>query len=149
VFRLEGLPPAERATLLRETARVLKPGGALVLAHINRGSYFEAIRLARLALGRRDVQYALATDPSLGPFTALWPAEVDRLAAQAGLCIEHQHTVFPLPPEDEARHRVRSFHNALAALQYPVAGLYRVTRPLHGALLPAGKIRFLTLRKPA
>ena len=37
VFRLENLPPAERVTLLRETQRVLKPGGALILAHVNRG----------------------------------------------------------------------------------------------------------------
>jgi nitroreductase/ubiquinone/menaquinone biosynthesis C-methylase UbiE len=149
VFRLENLPPGERATLLRETYRVLKPGGALVVAHINRGSYFEGMRRARTLLGRRDVQYALATDPSLGPFMALWPAEVDRLAGDAGFRIEHAHSVFPLPPEDEARHRVRSFKSAVSLLQYPVAGAYRVTRPLHGALGPAGKIRLLTLRKGA
>ncbi len=147
VFRLEGLPPEGRATLLREAARVLKPGGALVLAHINRGSYFEAMRLARLALGRRDVQYALATDPSLGPFTPLWADEVDRLATASGFVVEHRHSVFPLPPADEARHRVRSFHNAVTVLQYPVGALSRISRPLHGALVPAGKIRFLTLRK--
>ena len=147
VFRLENLPPAERVTLLRETQRVLKPGGALILAHVNRASYFEAMRQARKALGRRDVQYALATDPSLGPFMPLWPGEVDALAAQSGFRAEHAHSVFPLPPEDEARHRVRSFKNAAALLQYPVAGAYRVTRPLHGALAPAGKIRFLTWRK--
>ena len=55
----------------------------------------------------------------------------------------------PPPPEDEARHRVRSFKNAATLLQYPVAGAYRVSRPLHGALAPAGKIRFLTWRKGA
>ncbi|MGH2367799.1 MAG: class I SAM-dependent methyltransferase, partial [Chloroflexota bacterium] len=147
VFRLENLPPAERLTLLREAHRVLMPGGALVLAHVNRASFFEPMRLARLALGRRDVQYALTTDPSLGPFTALLPSEVDRLIGDAGFRIEHTHHVFPLPPADEARHRVRSFHNALSSLQYPVAGAYRLTRPLHGALAPLGKIRFLTLRK--
>jgi hypothetical protein len=79
---------------------------------------------------------------------ALYPGEVDALAQRAGFRVEHTHAVFPLPPEDEARHRVRSFHNAAAALQYPVAALYRVTRPLHGLLAPAGKIRFVTLRKP-
>ena len=54
--------------------------------------------------------------------------------------------MFPLPPEDEARHRVRLFKNAAALLQYPVAGAYRL-RPPHGALAPAGKICFLTWRK--
>ncbi len=147
VFRLEGLPAEERAELLRETYRVLRPGGSLVVAHINRRSYFEAMRLARLALGRRDVQYALATDPSLGPFSALWPDEVDQMVTAAGFAIEHQHSVFPLPPEDEARHRVRSFHNAAAVLHYPVAALSRLSQPLHQLLAPAGKIRFLTLRK--
>ncbi|HEX2036591.1 MAG TPA: nitroreductase family protein [Chloroflexota bacterium] len=146
VFRLENLPPAERITLLREARRVLKPGGTLALAHINRASYFELMRLARTVIGRRDVQYALATDPSLGPFTALLPAEVDRLLRQAGFSIEHTHTIFPLPPEDEARFRVRAFHNAAAALQYPVAAAYRLTRPVHAALAPLGKIRLLTAR---
>jgi nitroreductase/SAM-dependent methyltransferase len=147
VFRLENLPPAERSTLLREAHRVLRPGGMLVVAHINRASYFEPMRLVRHALGRRDVQYALATDPSLGPFTALLPAEVDALARAAGFGVEHTHSVFPLPPEDEARHRVRSFHNVLGGLQYPIGAAYRLTAPLHRALAPLGKIRFLTLRK--
>ena len=147
VFRLENLPPAERVTLLKEARRVLKPGGAVVVAHVNRASYFEPMRLARQVIGRRDVQYALATDPSLGPFTALLPGEVDALARKAGFRIEHAHAVFPVPPEDEARHRVRSFHNALSSLQFPMAALYQLTRPAHRALAPIGKIRFLTLRK--
>ena len=148
VFRLENLPEADRETLLREAYRVVKPGGALVIAHINRVSYFEPMRLVRRALGRRDVQYALHTDPSLGPFTALTPGEVDDLAERAGFRIEHEHRVFPLPPEDEAKHRVRTFHNAVSALQYPISAAYRVTRPLHPTIKSLGKIRFLTLRKP-
>jgi nitroreductase/SAM-dependent methyltransferase len=148
VFRLENLPSTEREQLLREAYRVLKPGGALVLAHINRASYFEPMRAIRWALGRRDVQYALHTDPSLGPFTALLPAEVDVLARGAGFTIEHEHRAFPLPPEDEARHRVRTFHNAVSSLQYPLAAAYRLSRPLHGAIRPLGKLRFVTLRKP-
>jgi nitroreductase/SAM-dependent methyltransferase len=148
VFRLENLPQAERETLLREAYRVLKPGGALVLAHINRASYFEPMRAVRWALGRRDVQYALHTDPSLGPFTALLPSEVDALVQGAGFRQDHEHRAFPLPPEDEARHRVRTFHNAASSLQYPLAAAYRVTRPAHKLIGGLGKIRFLTLRKP-
>ena len=148
VFRLENLPREDRAPLLAEAFRVIRPGGALILAHINRASYFEAMRLVRVVLGRRDVQYALHTDPSLGPFAALLPSEVDDLARGAGFRLEHEHRVFPLPPEDEARHRVRTFHNAASALQYPIAAAYRVTQPLHKALHSAGKLRFLTLRKP-
>lgn len=147
VFRLENLPEAESRRLLDEARRVLKPGGILVLAHINRASYFEGMRLIRHAMGRRDVQYALATDPSLGPFTALLPGEVDALANATGFTVHHTHSLFPLPPEDEARHRVRTFHNRLPALQYPIAGFYRLTRPLHGLLKPLSKIRFVTYRK--
>jgi nitroreductase/SAM-dependent methyltransferase len=148
VFRLENLPASERAPLLREAHRVLRPGGALVLAHINRASYFEPMRVVRHVLGRRDVQYALHTDPSLGPFSALVPADVDSLVRNAGFTIEHEHRTFPLPPEDEARHRVRTFHNAASSLQYPLAAAYRITRPLHAAIRPLGKLRFVTLRKP-
>jgi nitroreductase/ubiquinone/menaquinone biosynthesis C-methylase UbiE len=147
VFRLENLPHAERERLLREAQRVLKPGGALILAHVNRASYFEPMRLARWVLGRRDVQYALHTDPSLGPFTALLPGEVDDLTRQAGFRVEHEHRTFPLPPEDEAKHRVRTFHNAASSLQHPIAAAYRITRPLHGVMRDLGKLRFLTLRK--
>jgi nitroreductase/SAM-dependent methyltransferase len=146
-FRLENLPPAERGRLLAEAFRVLKPGGTLALAHVNRASYFEPMRLARKALGRRDVQYVLGTDPSLGPFAALYPGEVDTLARRTGFKIEHAHSVFPLPPEDEARHRVRALRR-LAPLQHPVAAFNKATRPLHGVLQPLGKLRFVTLRKP-
>jgi nitroreductase/SAM-dependent methyltransferase len=147
VFRLENLPPAERETLLREAYRVLKSDGALVLAHINRASYFEPMRQIRRTIGRRDVQYALHTDPSLGPFMALFPAEVDTLVGQAGFRVEHQHSLFPLPPEDEAKHRVRTFHNAVSALQYPMAAAYQLSRPLHGVLGALGKVRLVTARK--
>ncbi len=146
-FRLENLPPAERQRLLAEAFRVLKPGGTLALAHVNRASYFEPMRLARRLIGRRDVQYVLATDPSLGPFTALYPGEVDLLARRAGFRVEHDYSVFPFPPEDEAKHRVRALKR-LAPLQYPMATFYKATRPFHGALEPVGKLRFVTLRKP-
>ena len=148
VFRLENLPGVDRQPLLREAYRLLKPGGALVLAHVNRASYFEPMRLARQALGRQDVQYVLSTDPALGPFVALMPGDVDDLAQGAGFRVEHEHRAFPLPAEDEAKHRVRAFNNWVSKLQHPVAAAYRVTEPLHGALRPLGKIRFLTLRKP-
>ena len=147
VCGLENLPPAESVAILREAHRALKPGGALVVAHVNKASYFELLRLARRAMGRRDVQYVLAPDPSLGPFTPLASAEVDALVRDAGFTVEHTHRALPLPPPDEAQHRVRSFHNALSALQYPVAATYRVTQPLHQRLGRLGKIRFLTLRK--
>jgi hypothetical protein len=73
---------------------------------------------------------------------------VDRIARRAGFRVEHEHRAFPLPPEDEAKHRVRTFHNAVSYLQYPVAAAYRVSRPLHRAIGDLGKLRFVTLRKP-
>jgi len=147
-FRLEGLPRPEQERLLREVARVLRPGGLLGLAHINRDSYFTALRLARWLLGRRDVQYVLATDPSLGPFAPLAVDEAVGLARQAGLVVLEQRGLFPLPPEDEARFRVRSLRRPLDRLAEPVRLAYRLTRPLHGLLGRFGKVSLLRLRRP-
>jgi nitroreductase/SAM-dependent methyltransferase len=147
VFRLENLPPDERRRMLREAYRFLKPGGTLVLVHMNVRSYFEVFRWIRWALGRRDVQYALHTDPSLGPFEALAPEEVDGLLHEAGFRIEHRHRVFPLPPPDEARHRVRALPGRMAPVARLLGWVYDRTQPMHWVMAPLARIRFLTAVK--
>ncbi len=147
IFRLENLPPPERLRLLTEAHRVLRPEGALILAHISRRSYFALMQPIRWLLGRRDVQYVLGTDPSLGPFVPLGPRDVVRGLANVGFRRERGASHFPLPPEDEARHRVRALRPPLAYAQYPVQALYTLTRPLHRLLEPWSKLQLAVYRK--
>ncbi|NBT93832.1 MAG: hypothetical protein EBT47_02195, partial [Chloroflexi bacterium] len=137
------LPTAERRRLLAEARRILKPGGTLVVVHTNVRSYFEVFRAIRWLIGRRDVQYALHTDPSLGPFEALSNDEVSDLLVESGFRIEHRHGAFPLPPPDEAKHRVRALPRAVAPLAGPLGRLYELTAPLHRFLRPFARVRFI------
>jgi len=110
-------------------------------------SYFEVFRWIRWALGRRDVQYALHADPSLGPFEALAPEAVDGLVHEAGFRIEHRHGAFPMPPPDEARHRVRALSRRIVPLARWLGLVHDLSRPLHSVLAPFNRIRFLTAVK--
>ncbi|MAG37171.1 MAG: hypothetical protein CL878_13135 [Dehalococcoidia bacterium] len=147
IFRLENIPPLERIHLLNEVHRVLRPGAALILAHISRRSYFALMQPIRWLLGRRDVQYVLSTDPSLGPFVPLMPQDVARLATSVGFRRERGARHFPLPPEDEARHRVRALRPPLSYAQYAMHALYSLTRPLHRLLGPWSKLQLAVYRR--
>ena len=147
IFRLENLPPTERVQLLAEAHRVLRPNGRLILAFVSRRSYFALLQPIRWLLGRRDVQYVLGTDPSLGPFEPLHPRDVTRLVATTGFRLERKAARFPLPPEDEARHRVRALRPPLSFAQYPVQAIYRLTKPFHAMLTPWSKVQLAVFCK--
>lgn len=143
LFRLESLPPATGVHVLREVHRILRPRGRLVLAYVNRLSYFQLMRLLRglFSERKRNVEYALAPDPSLGPFLPLGRGDVRRMAYAAGLRRVSATHLFPLPSEEEATFRVRNLPRPLKSLQIPLRVLYRATEPLHAALGPLAKIQ--------
>jgi hypothetical protein len=128
--------------VLFEAGRALKPGGHLLLAFVNRGSYFQAMRTLRgvYSKRRRTVEYILAPDPSLGPFKPLDPAQVRAMCRQGGLHLSREQRLFPLPPPDEVRHRVRNFRQPWKALQYPALALASAGQVLAPAMRGQAKI---------
>ena len=74
IFRMEGYPRAERREILTTMRRRIRDDGQLFLAFVNRRSYHRPLRWMRGRIGHKGVEYALAPDPSLGPFKAATPA---------------------------------------------------------------------------
>jgi len=151
IFRLEGLPKAQQVRVLFEAGRALKSGGRMVLAFVNRFSYFSLMRLLRglYSQKRRTVEYILAPDPSLGPFKPLDPVQVLAMCRQGGLFLERDRRLFPLPPPDEVRHRVRNFREPFKKLQYPALALSAAAGVLTPLLRNQAKIYVWELVKRA
>lgn len=147
LFRLEGLAPDDRPELVARLARWLRPGGRLLLGYVSRRSFHGATeRLRRRRGGPGGVEYALAPDPSIGPFEALLPAEVEEWIARAGLTVAGRLGLQAIPPREELEFRTRNFSRWTAAL---VRGLGRGLAPLER--LPGvegrwGRFRFLAAR---
>ncbi|MEM7309065.1 MAG: nitroreductase family protein [Planctomycetota bacterium] len=148
LFRLEDLAPADRPELVAAIARWLKPGGVAVLGFVSRRSFHlwtERLRARRG--GPRGVEYVLSPDPNIGPFEPLDPAEVERLAAEAGLAVDERMTLQAVPQPEELAFRTRNFSprgkKVAGAVGSALGWLERVPGVEHAR----GRFRFLRLRR--
>ncbi|MBM4438587.1 MAG: nitroreductase family protein, partial [Actinobacteria bacterium] len=101
IFRLESLPRGERRKLLTELRRRIAPDGRLFVAFVNRRSYYAALRWARARAGHAGVEYALAPDPSLGPYRGALPGELQADLRATGWKVRRTRRAFAIPPADE------------------------------------------------
>jgi SAM-dependent methyltransferase len=147
-FRLEGLAESERAELLAAMARWMKPGGRLLLGFVSRRSFHGAMEAVRRSRGGPGgVEYVLAPEPNIGPFEALAPAAVERLARDAGLRVSRRLSLEALPSADEVAFRTR---NASPLTRRVAGALAACFAPLgrSGPLAAAGgRWRFLVLER--
>ncbi|MEM1449468.1 MAG: nitroreductase family protein [Planctomycetota bacterium] len=148
-FRLEGLRTEHRAELVAAMASWLKPGGTLVLGHVNRRSFHGLTeRLRARGSGPKGVEYVLAPDPNIGPFEALAPGEAARLLRDAGLEIAAKHGAQPAPAPEEVAFRTRNMTGALGGAIRAVASGARALEHVPGATARRGRFQFLAARRP-
>ncbi len=147
-FRLEALPPENRAAALARIYRALKPGGKLVLGFCNRRSYHGLMERARRGrLG--GVEYVLAPEPHLGPFDALTSGEVKSLVHSAGFRVLQSRAVHALPSAQESAFRSRNLRGPLALCGKLAGACARLVDQLPGAAALFGRLQFLCLEKPS
>ena len=148
LFRLEGLPVAERKRVLRDLRGSLRPGGQLLLAWCNALSY-QAL-MSRLRKGRMGgVEYVVAPEPHLGPFEPLTRSAVMGLVREAGLSVVDGLSHGVLPGPDEAGFRSRNLGRAARAAARAVAALSPVAESIPGLARAIGRLQFLCLKKPS
>lgn len=149
LFRLENLPPSERAPLLTLVHRALRPGGRLVLGFVNASSYqgpMEAVRLR--GPGPRGVEYVLAPDPSIGPFEPLTIAQVRGLVEAAGFVWRERVGFHVLPNAEEIAYRLRNRKPWVRSLAAPLAVPARFLDRIAWCRLGFGRLQFVALDKP-
>jgi nitroreductase len=148
LHRLEAVPAPERQLLLAVLHGMLKPGGRLLLQYVSRRSFHG---LAAWLHGRRGgpggVEYVLAPDPNLGPWEALSPREVRRLAAAAGLRVVESSAADAVPPRAEVEHRTRNMRGTGRAVLRGAVAAGRLVATLPGVTALFGRTRVLVLEK--
>jgi 2-polyprenyl-3-methyl-5-hydroxy-6-metoxy-1,4-benzoquinol methylase len=109
LFRLENLRPADRARLLADISKWIKPDGRILLGFVNAASFHdltEWLRNRRASL--KGVEYVLSPDPNIGPFEALEPRDVKQMSAQSSLRITHRIGLQAVPQPEEIAFRTRN-----------------------------------------
>lgn len=141
-FRLEGLPSTERVRLLREVAALLAPQGRIVLTYTSRRSWHWPAYALRRRLGRNSVETSPVPEPNLiGPYAALPPAAVRRLAGEAGLQVVAETRRLPLPDLDALLPRLRRGGALLRVVGRALVLLNAAFQPIEPLLQPFARVR--------
>jgi nitroreductase/SAM-dependent methyltransferase len=150
LFRLENLPPAERAPLLKFAWDALKPGGQLILGYVNARSYQNTMERLRLrGPGPRGVEYILAPDPSIGPFEPLDAARVGDMLQAAGFRVMRSIGYHACPPRAEFAWRLRNRKGLYKSLMSPAVWLAERLNRMGGLCNRRGRLQFVLAERPA
>lgn len=143
LFRLEGLPPAEREPAIAHMASWLKPGGVLLLGCVSRRSFHDwTERLRARRGGPRGVEYVLSPDPNIGPFQAIDSAPLERAAQQAGLKLAQALGLQAVPQPEEIAFRTRNFSARSQGFARLIGKLLGAAERLPGVQARYGRFQF-------
>lgn len=148
LFRLEGLPVADRERALAAMASWLRPGGTLLLGCVSKRSFHDwTERLRAKRGGPRGVEYVLSPDPNIGPFQALDPAPLERAAASAGLTLQDSLGLQAVPQPEEIAFRTRNFSARSQKLARGVGKLLGMLERMPGVQKRYGRFQFRRFEK--
>ena len=150
LFRLEDLPPLQRAVLVRDMQRWLKPGGQLIIGYVNRLSFHQITEsMRRRRGGPGGVEYVLSPDPNIGPFEALAAEDVRRYVRDAELTIEDEFGLQAVPQPEEIEFRTRNFAARTKALVSFAASVLSLIGKLPTMERRRGRFQYISARKQA
>jgi nitroreductase/SAM-dependent methyltransferase len=148
LFRLENLRPADRALLLADMARWIKPDGRILLGFVNAASFHdltEWLRNRRASL--RGVEYVLSPDPNIGPFEALEPRDVRHISAQSNLRITARVGLQAVPQPEEIAFRTRNMSPRSQSLARALGWTLTKIEKLPALQSRRGRFQFWLLKK--
>lgn len=145
IFRLESIPTSERIRLLVRLRELIDPKGRLILAYINARSYHSALYRMRGIIGHKGVEYSLAPDPHLGPFSPLTRRQAMHLVKEAGWRPETRNHLFAIPPEDEISFRAGRKGRLITATGRGANLAAAAIRPMEPLLAPFGRVQIWEL----
>ena len=141
IFRLEGYPRAERRKILQTMRQRIRDDGQLFVAFVNSRSYHRPLRWLRARIGHQGVEYALAPDPSLGPFKALTTGEVLADLHETGWRVEQRRHFFAVPPADEIAFRAGRKGRKVRMAGQTLTRLSQALRPVDRFLGPVARVQ--------
>lgn len=148
LYRLEDLRAADRATLMAEMARWVKPGGKVLIGFVSAGSFHDHTeRLRARRGGPGGVEYVLSPDPNIGPFQALKASDVHSLATTAGLQLEGSVGLQAAPQPEEIAFRSRNMSERSKKIVNFAGKVLGLLEKMPGVPARRGRFQFRAYRK--
>jgi 2-polyprenyl-3-methyl-5-hydroxy-6-metoxy-1,4-benzoquinol methylase len=148
LFRLENLRSADRARLLEDMSKWIKPDGRILLGFVNAASFHdltEWLRARRASL--KGVEYVLSPDPNIGPFEALEPDDVKRISAQSRLRIAERVGLQAVPQPEEIAFRTRNMSARSQSMSRALGWTLSKLEHLPGMQSSRGRFQFWLLER--